>query len=274
MKEVDVTRRVLVTGIAGGIGGIVRRDLGSKYELSGLDRVPVEGVESHVADLADREAMRPAFDGVGTVVHLAADGSGSAAWESVLPNNIVGTYNVLEACREAGVRRVVFASTNHVVGYYPEKDDPYKAVFEGRIDEVARPIPQLTTDLLRPDCLYGVSKTFGEAIGRLYFDKYGISFIALRIGGVLMEEGWQRRSYPGLAMWLSHRDAAQLIERSIDAPQSVGYQIVYGMSGNSLRIHEIETAQSVLGYRPQDDAGEELDSQAGPAGTYYRHAHP
>lgn len=89
-----------------------------------------------------------------------------------------------------------------------------------------------------------------------------------------MEEGWQRRSYPGLAMWLSHRDAAQLIERSIDAPQSVGYQIVYGMSGNSLRIHEIETARSVLGYRPQDDAGEELDSQAGPAETYYRRAHP
>ena len=267
-------QRVLVTGIAGTIGGIVRRYLGSKYELSGLDRVPADGVESHVADLSDREAMRPAFDGKDTVVHLAADASGAAKWESVLPNNIAGTYNVLEACREAGVRRVVFASTNHVVGIYPEKDDPYKAVFEGRIDEVPRPVPQLTTDLLRPDCLYGVSKAFGEAIGRLYFDKYGISFIALRIGGVLMKEGWQRRSYPGLAMWLSHRDAAQLIERSIDAPQSVGYQIVYGMSGNSLRIHEIETAQSILGYRPQDDAGEELDPQESPDEPYFRRAHP
>ena len=89
-----------------------------------------------------------------------------------------------------------------------------------------------------------------------------------------MEEDWPRRSYPGLAMGLSHRDTAHLIERSIDAPQSAGYLIVYGMSGNSLRIHEIETAHSVLGYHPQDDAGERLDSQAGPDVPYYRRAHP
>ena len=88
-----------------------------------------------------------------------------------------------------------------------------------------------------------------------------------------MDERWQVKSYPGLAMWLSHRDAAQLIERSIDAPDSVGFLIVYGMSNNTMRIHEIDTAERVLGYRPQDDAGDALDPDAD-AGRYYGRAHP
>ena len=267
-------RKVLVTGAAGLIGGIVRERLGSKYELSGLDRVPVEATKHHVADLSDLDAIRPAFEDQDVVVHLGAEANGGAAWEAVLPNNIVGTYNVLEACRGAGVKRVVFASTNHVVGFYPQKDDPYKAVFDGRMDDVPTPFPLLTTDLLRPDCLYGVSKAFGEAVGSLYFEKYGISFIALRIGGVSRDPDFHRSSHPELAMWLSHRDAAQLIERSIDAPDSVGFLVVYGMSGNSLRIHEIDTAAEILGYHPEDDAGEELDPVALEEGQYYRRAHP
>ena len=266
-------KKVLVTGGAGRIGGIVRRFLGSKYELSALDRVAVEGVPSLVADLADLDAIRPAFEGQDAVVHLGAEPSGGAPWESVLPSNIVGTYNVMEACREAGVKRVVFASTNHVVGYYPEKDDPYRAVFEGRLDDASRPFPLLTAEQIRPDCLYGVSKAFGEALGSLYWDKYGISFIALRIGAVNTDTGWYRQSYPSLAMWLSHKDAAQLVERSIDAPPSVGFLVVYGISNNSLRIHEIETGERELGYRPQDDAGDTLAPEAD-TGAYYSRAHP
>lgn len=266
-------KRVLVTGGAGRIGGIVRRFLGSKYELSVLDREPVEGVPSRVADLTDLDAIRPAFEGQDTVVHLGAEPSGGTPWDAVLPNNIAGTFNVMEACREAGVGRVVFASTNHVVGYYPEKEDPYRAVFEGRLDDAPGPFPLLNAEQVRPDCLYGVSKAFGESLGSLYWDKYGISFIALRIGAVSTGAGWYRQSYPSLAMWLSHRDAAQLIERSIDAPPSVGFLVVYGISNNTLRIHEIETAERVLGYRPQDDAGDTLDPGA-PTGPYYNRAHP
>ena len=266
-------KKVLVTGGAGRIGGIVRRFLGSKYELSALDREAVEGVPSHVADLADLDAIRPVFTGQDAVVHLGAEPSGGTPWESVLPSNIVGAYNVMEACREAGVKRVVFASTNHVVGYYPEKDDPYRAVFEGRLDDASGPFPLLTAEQTRPDCLYGVSKAFGEVLGSLYWDKYGISFIALRIGAVSTDTEWYRQSYPSLAMWLSHRDAAQLIERSIDAPHSVGFLVVYGISNNTLRIHEIETAERVLGYRPQDDAGDALDPGAD-TGAYYNRAHP
>ena len=273
MRETMAGKKVLVTGAAGRIGGIVLRTLGSRYELSALDRSEVEGVPSLAADLADLDAISPAFEGQDAVVHLGAEPSGGAPWESVLPNNIVGTYNVMEACRLAGVRRVVFASTNHVVGYYPEKDDPYRAVFEGRLHDAPRPFPLLTAEQMRPDCLYGVSKAFGEALGSLYWDRYGISFIALRIGGLSMEEGWQRQSYPGLAMWLSHRDAAQLIERGIDAPDSVGFLVVYGISNNALRVHEIETAERVLGFRPRDDAGDAPDPGT-PTGAYYGRAHP
>ena len=139
-------KKVLITGAAGRIGGIVRRFLASKYELSALDIAAVEDIPSRVADLADLDAIMPAFEGQDTVVHLGADPSGGAPWESVLPNNIVGMYNVMEACRAAGVKRVVFASTNHVVGYYPEKEDPYKAVFEGRLDDAQRPFPLLTAE--------------------------------------------------------------------------------------------------------------------------------
>ena len=267
-------KRVLITGAAGRIGSIVRRFLGDKYELSGLDLVEVEGIKSHVGDLAELDAIRPAFGGVDTVVHLGADARGEAPWESVLRNNIAGTYNVMEASREAGVSRVIFATSNHVAGYHPEKEEPYKAVFEERFGDIRQPMDLLTTDLVRPCCYYGVGNALGEVLGSYYHDRHGISFIGLRIGGALEEEGWYRRSGAGLAMWLSHRDAAQLIERSIDAPPSVGYAIVYGMSNNTLRIHEIESAERILGYRPQDDAGVELDPKKGPPTPYYPQAHP
>ena len=266
-------KKVLITGAAGLIGGITRQSLGSKYDLSALDQTPVEGIPSHVADLANLDAIKPAFQGQDVVVHLGASASGGSPWDMVLPNNIVGTYNVMEACREAGVKRVVFASTNHVVGYYPQKDEPYKSIFEGRLEDVPTPFPLLTTSLLRPDCLYGVSKAFGEALGSFYWDKYGISFIALRIGGVNKEEGSHRKFFPNLAMWLSERDAAHIIEQSIDAPDSVGFLIVYGMSNNTLRIHELKTAEKMLGYEPSDDAGEILDSDAS-QGDYSSMAHP
>ena len=267
-------KQVLVTGMAGGIGSVIRRYLSDKYEFSSLDLRPVDGIRSFVADLADLDSIRPAFEGQDTVVHLAAEAGGEAPWDSVVQSNITGTHNVMEASRQADVRRVVFASTNHVLGYVPEKEEPYKSVFDARFGDLRQPFPLLGTDRVRPCCFYAVSKAFGEALGSYYHDRYGISFVALRIGGVLMEEGWHLQSPGGLAMLLSHRDAAQLIERSIDAPASVGFTIVYGMSNNTLRIHEIETAERVLGYRPQDDAGVELDPNRGPHVSQYDLAHP
>ena len=267
-------KKVLVTGAGGLVGSIVRQFLGKKYDLSGLDLMTVEGVESHVGDLAVFESIRPAFTGVDTVIHLGADARGQAPWESVLRNNINGTYNVMEASREAGVSRVVFASTNHVAGYHPEKEEPHKSVFQERFGDIRQPMDLLTTDLVSPCCYYAVSKALGENLGSYYHDRHGISFIGLRIGGVVKEEGWQRNSGAGLAMYLSNRDAAQLIERSIDAPISVGYAIVYGISNNTLKVHEIESAEKILGYQPQDNAGIELNPDKGPPVPYLPQAHP
>ena len=255
-------KKVLVTGMAGQIGGIIRRNLGDKYALSGLDTKPVEEVQSLVADLGDLDAITPAFEGIDTVVHLGADPSPRAPWESILHNNIVGTRNVFEASRLAGVKRVVFASTNHVVGYYPLKQDPYKAIYEGRLGEVRRPFPMLTRDDLRPDSYYGVSKAFGESLGSYFHDAHGISVICMRIGWVMTPDD-PTFGPPALSLWLSHRDAAQLIERSVDAPESVGYAIVYGMSNNTLRIWDIESSNAIIGFEPQDGSGEEWTQQEG-----------
>ena len=253
---------MLITGGAGTIGTVTRERLTQRFDLSVLDLVEVQGIETHVADLSNLDAIRPAFEGRDAVIHLGADPGGEAPWESVLTNNIVGTRNVLEASRLAGVRRIVFASTNHVVGMFPEQHGPYRALFEGRFAEIRQPMDLLTTEQTRPCCLYGVSKRFGEVIGSYYHDMHGISFIALRIGGVQRNREWEHVHPSGLAMLLSHRDAGHLLERAVDAPNSVGYAIVYGISDNTMKIHDLEGARRLLGYRPVDDAGTGLRSDS------------
>ena len=255
-------KKVLVTGLAGQIGGIIRDRLSDRYEISGLDLSLVEGFPTVVCDLADLEGIKPAFEGIDTVVHMGADPNHRGSWESMLHNNIIGTRNVYEAARVAGVRRVVFASSNHAVGYYPMKQDPYHAIYEGRLDEVRRPFPMLTSEDLRPDGYYGVSKAFGESLGSYFHDAYGLSVICLRIGWVMTPDD-PTFSPASLSLWLSHRDAAQLVQKSIDAPRSVGYTIVHGMSKNSLRIWDIESAKEIIGFDPEDDAGEEWTSREG-----------
>lgn len=257
--------RVLVTGAAGQVGRIVRDKLGYKYDLIGLDRVDCGWETSFVADIADYDAIRPAFDGADAVVHLGADPRPQAPWESVLPNNIVGTRNVYEAARTAGARRVVLASTNHVVGFFPMKDDPYKAIYDGRLGEVRRPFRALDDRDSRPDSLYGVSKAFGESLGSYYQDEFGLSVICLRIGWVMTPDD-PSFDPAALSLWLSHRDTAQLIRKAIDAPPSVGFAIVYGMSRNALSIWDVEAGKRLIGFSPQDGAGEEWTPDEGRKG--------
>ena len=249
-------KRVLITGGAGNIGSALSSRLGDLYRLESLDLVEAEGIPSHVADLGDLDAILPAFEGQDAVVHLGGDPSGGAPWESVLPNNIVGTYNVLEACRISGVGRFVFASSNHTVGVN-WRLDAYRAIWEGRLGDLRRPLPMLSTTDVRPCCLYGVGKAFGENLASLYHDRHGLSCVCIRIGGVSRDDDWRSHGTSGLPLWLSHRDAAQLVQKCIDAPPSVGYAVVYGISNNTLRMTEIESARDILGYEPQDDAGGE-----------------
>lgn len=260
----DTKIRVLVTGAGGQIGGIIRDKLGYRYDLVGLDRVDCGWPDSHVADISDFDAIRPAFEGVEAVVHLGADPSPLASWESTLSNNIVGTRNVYEAARQAGARRVILASTNHVIGYYPLKDDPYKAIYDGRLSEVRRPFRMLDHRDMRPDSFYGVSKAFGEVLGSFYHDEYGLSVICLRIGWVMTPD--DPTFHPAaLSLWMSHRDTAQLVQKAVEAAPSVGFAIVHGMSDNDLKIWDISDGERLIDYKPEDGAGEEWTPREGQA---------
>jgi len=228
-------KRILITGAAGHIGSSLTKSLADRYRLRLLFHRPPEVEPEHeyaIADVADFDALAPAMVDVDAVVHLAGSPQVTSPWESVRQNNIAGTYNVYETARLAGVRKVVFASTNHVMGMY-DRD---------------REWPLYADQPVRPDSLYGVSKAFGETLGRFYVDQYGTSVIALRIGWFL------ERPHDEIArwMWLSPRDCAQIVWRAIESPLPFG--IFYAISNNSRRHWDITDAVEHLGYRPQDDA--------------------
>ena len=226
-------KRVLITGAGGKIGTSLREGLRKHYELRLLDRTPQApggpGEEVLTADLNDRPATEAAMRGVDGVVHLGAIPS-EAPFDAIVSGNITTTYSVYEAARRAGVRRVVFASSNHATGFYPaaETIGPEHPV--------------------RPDTFYGVSKVVGEVLGRLYADKYGLEVVCLRIGSFASRP----RSHRQLATWLSPRDCLQLVHRSLEAP-GVGFGIVYGVSANTRRFWR-DDAETLLGYRPEDDS--------------------
>jgi len=252
------SRRVLVTGAEGTIGAAVREHLAQRYELSSLT-LTVQEFPSHVADISELDAIRPAFENVDAVVHLAASPAIETPWDDVLRNNIVGTYNVFEAAHAAGVERVVFASSNHAVGMYELDGAPelYDAGDERSYDHEAE---------LRPDSLYGVSKAYGEALGRYYVERRGLRVFCLRIGAVrasddptlpsdnpLIDLDADGRRNRMRAVWLSRRDCAELIARCLEV-DDVRWAVVYGVSGNPRRFWDLDHARDLLGWEPQDAA--------------------
>jgi len=245
-------RRILITGMSGLIGGIMHRALEGKYELVALNRRPVPGVRCYQADISDLSAIRPAFEGVDVVLHLAAVAHGGAPWEEVLRHNVIGTYYVFEAAREAGVQRVVFASSGAVIMGY-EADLPYKKLVEGPDNPLPEEWPLLThASPFRPHGLYGCSKIWGEALGRYYCDRYGLSVICVRIGAVL--PGDKPTAPRHFSVWCSHRDVAQLLEKCLIAPSELRYDIFYAVSNNRRNYRDLTHAREVLGYIPQDSA--------------------
>ena len=225
--------RVLITGAAGGIGQRIRPLLRGVYPVVRLSDVvsiePEAGEEFVPADLADMGAAERICEGVDGVIHLGAS-SVEDAWEPVLQNNIIGGYNLFEAARRQGVGRVIFATTNHVVGFYRR---------QRTIDHTVMP---------RPDSRYGVSKAFGEALGRMYADRYGLRVFNIRIGN-LWEEPVDRRR---LSIWVSPRDLVQLIRIGLEHPE-IHFEIVYGVSDNARAWYDNANAYR-LGYRPEDQA--------------------
>ena len=247
-------KQVLITGGAGLIGRILVDRLQAHYALTSFDLQAVPGLSSLVGNLTDFPAVRHACEGQDTVVHLAADPRVDSPWASNLSTNIQGTYHVFEAARQAGVRRVVCASSQHTTGGF-YLDEPYKAITEGRYQEVPRSYPLLDeTCPIRPDGYYGTAKAFGEALGSYYWDYHHLSSLHLWIGWVLATDD-PTYSPLALTLWLSHRDVTQIVRRCLEAPPSLGYDVFYATSDNKWKIWSIARAQQRLGYQPEDRAG-------------------
>lgn len=226
--------RTLLTGAAGALGTELRKSgvkLGKIVRLSARTRC--ENLAAHEedipADLTDFDAVSAAVRGCDAIVHMGGQGL-EGPWKTILDANIVGSYNIYEAARQHGVKRIIYASSVHAIGFYE------------RTETIDGNAPT------RPDSLYGVSKTFVENLGRYYFDKFGIETVSLRIGSSFPEPTDRRH----LITWLSYRDCRQLVEKSLAAPR-VGFMVAYGMSNNSESFWDNRTA-AVLGYRPQDSA--------------------
>jgi len=227
-------QRLLITGAAGGIGRVMRSKLAGLADVIRLsDREGIEDLgaqeEFIQADLADRAAVERAVAGVDAIVHLGGV-STEAAFEPILQANIVGLYHLYEAARAHGQPRILFASSNHTIGFYRQDE---------RIDADAP---------VRPDSLYGVSKCFGEALARLYFHKFAQETAIVRIGSCFAKPTNHRM----LATWLSYDDFARLATRVFSVPR-LGCPTIYGASANGQSWWD-NTQAAYLGWQPQDSA--------------------
>ena len=227
-------RRVLLTGAGGGIGRRMRKALANTYPiLRSSDMVELEramdGEEVVQADLTIQEDLEQIVDGVDGIIHLGGL-SVEHEWDDILRTNIDGAYRLYETAYKAGVKRIVFASSNHAIGFYPR----------GQIlDGSERP---------RPDCRYGLSKVFGEALSQYFADNYGLGVLSIRIGWCFEKPETQRT----LGSWVSIGDLAQLCRIGLETPD-LHHEIVFGMSDNSRTWWDNKTARR-LGYQPGDSS--------------------
>jgi uronate dehydrogenase len=230
----NATRRILITGAAGGIGTMIRPLLTPLYPgLVLSDRLTpknlLAGETFIAADLTKPDEVAAAVRGADSVIHLggcSVGRQGDAPWDAILQTNIIGCYNIFEAARRAGVRRMIFASSNHAVGFYPR---------------TRRIGPDVT---VRPDGRYGLSKAFGEALGALYAERHGMSVTCLRIGNV----GPRPLDVRRLSIWISPEDIAQLIRIGLEHPD-IRFEVLYGASDNAASWWDNSRAYQ-LGYRP------------------------
>src|SRR5262245_37051278 len=221
---------ILITGAAGDVGTRLRRLLKGVYpriRISDIRKPSDLGSDEEfiAADLADYGQVEKITSGIEGIVHLGGF-SVEGPWETIHRSNIVGCYNLFEAAYRSGVKRVVFASSNHAVGFYPRE----------------RKIGVDVT--VRPDSRYGVSKAFGEALGALYADKPGLRVTCLRIGNV--------NDKPRLSIWLKPEDLVQLVRIGLEHPD-IRFEVFYGASDNKAAWWDNSNAQR-FGYRPQGRA--------------------
>lgn len=226
--------RILMTGAAGGLGVALRERIKGNCRVLRLsDRLPFgeagHGEEVMLADLADAQAVSALVQGVDAIVHFGGV-SVEGPFNPILQANIIGIVNLYEAARQHGVKRVVFASSNHVTGFYRQSET-------------------LAVDCApRPDGFYGLSKAFGEDVARFYFDRYGIETACVRIGSSFPEPKDRRM----LATWMSFDDLHRLITACLTTPV-LGWSVIYGMSNNAVTWWD-NTGARHIGYVPQDSS--------------------
>lgn len=231
-------KKILLTGASGGIGTLLAEELSNDYDMVLAGHKPKDGDPEGMlyADLSEYDEVEALFDdGIDCVVHMAGAASPESEWDAVLNANIKGLRNTLEAARVAGVKRFIFASSNHVMGMY-DRDEEW---------------PVYPHQIPRPDSLYGVSKAFGEAIGRFYHDEYGMEFIALRIGWASKDPDEGADVDLLRAMWLSYDDMVSITRDAIESDSKFG--LYYAVSDNPNRRWSTTNTRLELGYRPKHD---------------------
>lgn len=244
--------KILVTGLSGLIGSAVRANLSGAHELTALNRSRVDGVATHQADIADFEAIRGAFEGQDAVVHLAAKAGENYPWDALRDANVEGTRNVFRAAVEAGVKRVVFASSGATVAGW-EHDEPFRSLVSGNYDRLPETWPMISVDQPpRPRGIYDSTKVWGEVLARHYADTTATSFVSIRIGFVNAED--RPANARQRSVWCSQRDVVSAVAMAVYAPESIRCETFFANSRNRYGYRDLSHGRARLGYEPMDGA--------------------
>jgi uronate dehydrogenase len=220
--------RILVTGAAGRVGSVVARGLRERHQVRGHDQVPMPDLDDTVvSNLTDFDTILKATEGMDAVAHIGGLPGGNE-WEEIHQSNFIGTYNVFEACRQNGVKRVAYASRAGVLSQYPRS--------------ITRTVEMVPT----PVGHYTVSKVFAEALAYSYAHQFDMGFVCVRIGNFKLE-----RDQPEHPHQLSHGDCVRVFEQALTHP-GVVYEVVFGVSGSNWPLYDMEHGKRVIGYEPQD----------------------
>ena len=238
--EATTKKRILLTGAAGRIGTAFRQYAGHRYALRlAFHHTPVADPGEHEVfglDVSDLESCQRACAGMDMVVHMAADPHPTADfYASLLPNNILGPYNILRAAKDQGCQRAILASSVQAVDGYP-------------LDVQIRPEMPVW-----PASLYGAAKAFTEAAAKHFAYNEGLSCVCIRIGSFESERMIQQLNPHRLSKFVTRRDMSHLIERSIETP-NIRFALLHGVSNNRFKRLDITSTRELVGYDPQDDA--------------------
>lgn len=257
---------ILITGVYGLVGSCIYRHLSAKpdlYDVYGLDRNHERSSRLHpdeltevpddrfiLSDLSNVCELKELFKGIDTIIHMAADPDDQAPWESTLKNNIEATQHLFEAAKASGVKRVIYASSIQVSFGYFRTVEPYKSIYEMNYQNVPETFDRISVTVPPwPVNLYGSSKVFGEALAHMYSSTTALSCICIRMGGVHSMDQVPKAVLPNAS---TKNDMVRLVECCICAPDSVHFEIVYGLSDSDYRWVDLDHTAQAVGYLPED----------------------